>query len=206
MLLGGAEKRRTLTGYLSFTSGKVLKLHDVVRKNVTVIRPSRITAMDVAVEKESVEDEWTWKEMGDDEKIRTGRTYPDRMYVFTVTLSDGKKHTGHLLGTPVYVTGESGECRRVILRTHQRGAPGTKLGDLVYVAGLAFHDEDAPPPWPLKKEDTEAKDKKDAGTEEGKDDESGSEVKEVPDSGPKKGGEPSGAPEPSEKKPGGDAG
>ncbi|MBN1808778.1 MAG: hypothetical protein JW909_06885 [Planctomycetes bacterium] len=157
LLLGGPEERQTLTGHLSFTNGKLLRLHDIDRKNVTTIRPSLITAIDVAVEKESIEDEWTWKEMGNDEKIRTGRTYPDRTYLFTFTLADGKKHRGHLLGTPVYIEDESGAASRVILRTHQRGDFGKTLKDLVFVARVAFHDPDSPPPWPLKKKAEEEK-------------------------------------------------
>ena len=179
LLLGGPEKEETLTGKISFTQGKALQIHDVEKKNVVEVKPSDVAAIDAVIEKESIEDEWTWKEMGNDEKIKTGRTYPDRMYLFTVTLKDAppaspdavqspKKIQGHIVGAPLYVTPADGRTRRVILRTHQRGDFGSKLEDLIYVAKVAFHDEGSPPPWPLKKDAPQDVKKDAAGVGTGK--------------------------------------
>ncbi|HHN46772.1 MAG TPA: hypothetical protein ENN09_04950 [Planctomycetes bacterium] len=157
LLVGGEKKEETLTGAISFTYGKVIQLHDADRKDLSSIKPSDVAAMDVAVEKETIEEEWTWKEMGSDEKIKTGRTYPDRKYIFTITLRDGRRVRGYIIGTPVYVVNKEGKTRRVVLRTHQRGDFGQKADELVYVARIAFHSEDTPPPWPVRKEETETR-------------------------------------------------
>jgi len=151
LLIGGEKKEETLTGRISFTSGKVIQIHDVNKKDVVEVKPTEITGVEAVVEKETIEEEWTWKEMGNDEKIKTGRTYPDREYLFTVTLADGKKIKGHIVGAPVFVTGADGKRQKAVLRTNQRGDFGTKLEDLVYVSRIAFHDEGTPPPWPVKK-------------------------------------------------------
>jgi hypothetical protein len=151
LLIGGEKKEETLTGKISFTSGKVIQMHDVNKKDVVEVKSGEIISVEAVVEKESIEEEWTWKEMGNDEKIKTGRTYPDREYLFTVTLADGKKVQGHIVGTPVFVTGADGKRQKVVLRTNQRGDFGAKLEDLIYVSRIAFHDEGTPPPWPVKK-------------------------------------------------------
>ena len=154
LLLGGEKKKEeTLTGKISFTAGKVIQIHDVNKKDVVEVKPPDISGVEAVVEKESIEEEWTWKEMGNDEKIKTGRTYPDREYLFTVTLADGKKVQGHIVGTPVFVTGADGKRQKVVLKTNQRGDFGAKVEDLIYVSRIAFHDEGTPPPWPVKKDE-----------------------------------------------------
>lgn len=147
LVRGPGEKAEVVTGMIAFTVGKSLTLQQPKQQKVTNVIPAKIAGIEVSIEKESEEPEWQWLEMGNDAKIFTGRTYPDRQYLFTITLADGKRLVGHLLGAPIYVTPEKGPARKFVLRSLQRGNPGQKLADLVHVAAVAFHDKAAPAPW-----------------------------------------------------------
>jgi hypothetical protein len=51
----------------------------------------RIKGLDCKVLKEWIEKEWRFKELANDQKFYTGRTYPSREYAYTVVLQDGRK-------------------------------------------------------------------------------------------------------------------
>lgn len=145
-------REEVVTGLLSFAPGKSLVLQDPEKQEVVNVSTTRIESVEVFVEKESIEQEWRWREQGSDEKIFTGRTYPDRTYCFSVKLDDGRTHKGRFLGFPVYITKEDGKTQRYVVRPRQRGEAGQKSSDLVYVAGLAFHEKGTPPPWKIEVE------------------------------------------------------
>jgi len=102
-----------------------------------------VKQIEAKVEKEWVEKEWRFKELALDEKYYTGRTYPVRKYVYTVTLKDGRKITAPVAEI-FYVkpfrdlesgsrTDEENEPIRFMIHKRDKGEPGTTLKALAYV-------------------------------------------------------------------------
>ncbi len=102
-----------------------------------------VQQIEAKVEKEWVEKEWRFKELALDEKYYTGRTYPVRKYVYTVTLKDGRKITAPVAEI-FYVkpfrelesgsrTDEENEPIRFMIHKRDKGEPGTTLKALTYV-------------------------------------------------------------------------
>ncbi len=102
-----------------------------------------VKQIEAKVEKEWIEKEWRFKELALDEKYFTGRTYPSRKYVYTVTLKDDRKITAPVaeifyvkpfrdLGSGPRSDGEN-EPIRFQIHKRDKGEPGTTLKALTYV-------------------------------------------------------------------------
>jgi len=151
-----AVRRDALPGYVEMSHGEIipghvyltrdarLKLHDekVQRQREVPLRAVR--QIQCAVKKEWMERQWRFKELTRAEKVYTGRSYPARQYVHTITLHDGRTLSGGLSAV-VYVRpcshapSESGKYntppqpRRCILHKRDKGKIGEKLESLHYV-------------------------------------------------------------------------
>ena len=110
-----------------------------------------VKEIECKVEKEWMEKEWRFKETALDEKYYTGRVYPARKYVYTITLKDGRKLTGPLAEI-VYVkpfrelaagarSDDDTEEIRFMLHKRDKGEPGTTLKALAYVKLVKLGDE-----------------------------------------------------------------
>jgi hypothetical protein len=162
------DRDDAITGYLEMSDGRVfvgnvymtrdkrLKMEDSMRqvgggdtpddnsdKRQREIPLRAVKQIEAKVEKEWMEKEWRFKELAVDEKYFTGRVYPSRKYVHTVTLKDGRKLTGPLAEI-IYVkpfrelasgprSDEDTEAIRFMLHKRDKGEPGTTLKALVYV-------------------------------------------------------------------------
>jgi hypothetical protein len=148
---------RVYVGNVYMTRDKRLKMEDSMRqvgggdgaaddnsdKRQREIPLKAIREIEVKVEKEWIEKEWRFKELAVDEKYFTGRTYPVRKYVYTVTLKDDRKITApvaeifyvkpfrELAGGPR--TDEEPEDIRFMIHKRDKGDPGTDLKSLKYV-------------------------------------------------------------------------
>jgi len=91
------------------------------------------------VEEEKMQEEWTFKEGGKDEKVFSGRKYPERWYLTEVVLKDGTKYKGHTLSALVYLDdgGEKGPAKFQLQRS-VRGEVGQTLEDLVYIESITL--------------------------------------------------------------------
>jgi hypothetical protein len=175
----GAVKRDrddALSGYLEMSDGRVfvgniymtrdkrLKMEDSSRqvgggdseddksdKRQREIPLRAIKQIDCKVENEWMEKEWRFKELALDEKYYTGRVYPARKYVHTITLKDGRKLTGPLAEI-LYVkpfreltagarSDEDTEEIRFMLHKRDKGEPGTTLKALAYVKLVKLGDD-----------------------------------------------------------------
>ncbi len=123
-------------GLIYLTRDKRLKIYDEQLQRQREIPLRVVKQIDCAVKKEWMEREWKYKETTSDEKMYTGRSYPAREYLHTITLRDGRTITGPLAEI-VYVqpqddssktTGEGTrrtEGRAVLVeQTQQRGSWG----------------------------------------------------------------------------------
>jgi hypothetical protein len=148
---------RVFVGNIYMTRDKRLKMEDSSRqiggadgapgapseKRQREIPLRAVRQIEAKVEKEWVEKEWRFKELARDEKYYTGRTYPARMYVHTVTLKDGRKITApvaeifyvkpfrEVAGGPR--SEEDNEPIRFQIHKRDKGEPGTTLKALTYV-------------------------------------------------------------------------
>ena len=102
-----------------------------------------VKQIECKVKKEWVEKEWKFKEAASDEKMYTGRSYPTREYVHTITLNDGRM-IGGPLSAIVYVQPQPyksvspGEyqtrpkAEQFLLNKRNKGELGQDLKSLVY--------------------------------------------------------------------------
>ena len=146
-------------GYVELSDGKIhygmvhltrdqrLKINDekIARQREVPLRV--VTRIDCIVEKEWMEREWRFKELALDEKMYTGKQYPAREYLHEITLRDGRKIKGPLMAL-VYVQPDDGNAgsktasrpkaktKRFTLHKRDKGKPGKKLTDLVYVKSI----------------------------------------------------------------------
>ncbi len=127
---------KTASGLLYTTLGKALKIYDPEKKKFVKFTLNEIKRIDVAIEIEKEEPYWYWKESGSDEKVYTGKTYPWRKYITTVTFSSGKKVGGYLSGL-IYLE-KDGRKTRYTLHKRQKGKEGQKPKDLLYVTSVTI--------------------------------------------------------------------
>ena len=130
-------------GLVHLTRDKTLDFFDPAKKKLLHVRLDELTHIEQKPVNERMEKEWRWKENANDEKVYTGREYPMRELETTLHFKDGRTLTGPLTAL-VFVRNANGE-QRFILHKRQKGEPGQKSADLVYVALVDFRPPAKPP-------------------------------------------------------------
>ncbi len=128
-------------GWIYLTRDKRLKLYDDQQQRQREIPLRAVAKIECRVKREWMEREWKFKETTSDEKIYTGRSYPAREYLHTITLKDGRTVAGPLAAI-VYVQplGKQ-EAERFLLNKRNKGDLGQDLKTLVYVKWIQFGKE-----------------------------------------------------------------
>jgi hypothetical protein len=151
-----SEREDALPGYVELSDGSIhpgmiyltrdkrLQIYDDQLERQREVPLTAVQQIECSVKREWMEREWRFKETTSDEKVYTGRSYPAREYLHTITLQDGRKITGPL-STIVYVQprqtgpGETGqdrpppEAERFLLNKRNKGELGQELKSLTYV-------------------------------------------------------------------------
>lgn len=139
-------------GQIYLTRDKRLKILDEKLQRQREVPLRVVKQIECKVKKEWMEKEWKFKELASEEKMFTGRTYPAREYLHTITLHDDRTITGPLSGI-VYVQPHtytpSGpgvyrpqvKAQRYLLNKRDKGTIGEKLESLVYVKLIRLGDE-----------------------------------------------------------------
>jgi hypothetical protein len=131
----------THPGLIYLTRDKRLQIYDQELQRQREIPLQAVKKIECTVQREWLEKEWRFKEGANDEKIYTGRSYPARTYLYTITLKDGRKITG-ALSALIYVQPKpndadklqtSAEPERFLLNKRDKGEVGQGLRSLVYV-------------------------------------------------------------------------
>jgi len=158
------DREDAVPGYLEMSNGKVytgnvymtrdkrLKIYDEKMQRQREIPLSKVSKIECQVKKEWMEKEWRFKELALDEKVYTGRSYPAREYVHTITLTDGRTITGPLAEliyvqpytySPREATGYRPEVEPQKFPIHKRdkGEMGTDLKSLLYVKVIKLGKE-----------------------------------------------------------------
>jgi hypothetical protein len=131
-------------GMIYLTRDKRLQIYDEQLQRQREVPLQAVKELQCSVKREWMEKEWRFKETTSDEKVYTGRSYPAREYLHTITLADGRKLTGPLSGI-VYVqprqTGPAQtdhdrpqpKAERFLLNKRNKGELGQELKSLLYV-------------------------------------------------------------------------
>ena len=98
------------TGQIYLTRDKRLQVYDEKMKRQREVPLRVVKQIECKVAKEWMEKQWKFKDAASSEKMFTGRAYPAREYVHTITLHDGRTITGPLSGV-VYVQPEADRQR-----------------------------------------------------------------------------------------------
>lgn len=143
---------KVYSGMIYLTRDARLKIHDQRLQRQREIPLRAVARIDCEVKREWMEKEWRFKETTTDEKLTTGREYPAREYLHTITLRDGRKIRGPLAAL-VYLrptsaaSDPSGDPRtspeplRFVLRKRDKGKPGAEMKSLVYVRSIRLGKE-----------------------------------------------------------------
>jgi hypothetical protein len=159
-----AQREDAVPGYVEMSDGRIcagqvyltrdvrLKINDDKMQREREVPLSAVKQIDCAVKKEWMEKEWKFKELTADEKMYTGRSYPSREYVHTITLKDGRTITGPLSAVvyvepPDYLKPKPGEFRpevktkKFVLNKRNKGEIGQDLKSLVYPKSIKLGKE-----------------------------------------------------------------
>jgi hypothetical protein len=145
---------RVVSGDIYLTRDVRLKIYDEKLQRQREIPLRVVKQIECKVLKEWMEREWRFKELAKAEKYYTGREYPAREYVHTITLRDDRTITGPLSGV-VYVqpfaaynpkTGPSAyapkpKAEKFLLHKRDKGDVETTLESLQYVRLIRLGEE-----------------------------------------------------------------
>jgi hypothetical protein len=120
-------------GWLYVTRDKRLKMYDEAVERQREIPWSAVERIECEIKREWMEKEWQFKETTSDVKLYTGRKYPSREYVHTVTLRNGKTITGPLAAIVYLQTSPDEEAESFLLNKRNKGEMGQKMSALIYV-------------------------------------------------------------------------
>jgi hypothetical protein len=129
------------TGLIYLTRDKRLQIYDEALQRQREVPLQAIKQIDCSVKKEWLEREWKFKETTSDEKILTGRSYPAREYVHTITLRDGRTITGPLSAIVYVRPSPQQDAERFLLNKRNKGEVGKTLKSLVYVKRIKLGDD-----------------------------------------------------------------
>ncbi len=136
---------RILVGNIYMTRDKRVRIYDEKMERQRELPLRVIAQIQAKMVKEWIEKDWRFKELALDQKLYTGRSYPCRQYVHTVTLKDGKTITGELAEVffvepivfkadePLANRPDGAEPIRVILHKRDKGDIGAELKSMKYV-------------------------------------------------------------------------
>jgi hypothetical protein len=139
------------SGLIYLTRDKRLQIYDEQLQRQREVPLQAVRQIDCTVKREWIEKEWKFKETASDEKMYTGRGYPSREYLHTITLKNGRTITGPLSAI-VYVEPQYTSVRpkehsfpskpeSFLLHKRNKGEMGQDLKSLVYVKRIKLEKE-----------------------------------------------------------------
>lgn len=129
----------TFTGRATTTLDKPLRLWVPEQGEFVDIPYANVVSAEVEVLWERDDKEYQFLVSGSDIKTYTGRTYPSRETVYTLTLKDGRSLKGSIVA-PFDVRRDNGEERLIVLHKRDKGPAGRTLSELVYVTKVELKD------------------------------------------------------------------
>jgi len=132
---------KTLEGRIWTTLQTPLRVFIDGEKAYRDVDFATITKAQVLVDSEKLELDWRWKKEGSDEKVFSGKSYPNVEARYKFTLVNGQTLEGGVV-TPIYI--EDAKGRQVLVMDKKyRGPLDSQLKDLVYIKTLELKLADA---------------------------------------------------------------
>ena len=140
-------------GVITFNEGKPLEgrvwttLETPIRVWIEPLKMYRdidwsiIKRVDVVVISETMEDDWRWKKEGSDEKVYSGKKYPNVELAYKFTLVNNQVIEGAVVA-PIYFA-DGLKSRRFALYKKYKGPLDQTLKDLVYIKTIVLQDPPA---------------------------------------------------------------
>lgn len=128
-------------GSVYLTRDARLRIYDETLKRHRDVPLEAIRSIECEVGKEWQEKEWRFKEAASDEKVFTGRKYPSREYLHTITLNDGRTITGPLSAIVYVQPDDDHKAERFLLHKRDKGELDQPLKSLRYVRKIELGDE-----------------------------------------------------------------
>lgn len=97
---------------------------------------SLIQRVDVHVLAETMEDDWRWLKEGSDQKVYSGKKYPNVSLAYKFTLVNGQQIEGTVVA-PIYFV-DGAKARTLALYKMYKGKLDETLKDLVYITAITF--------------------------------------------------------------------
>lgn len=129
-----------LPGSIHLTRDTRLKIHDAQQQRQREVPWEKIQQIECEVTKEWLQDEWRFRENASDQKVFTGNRYPARIYVHTITVSNGESIRGVLSGV-LYLQQAGQPTRKFELHKRAKGKVGEDLESLVFVRRIRLGQE-----------------------------------------------------------------
>lgn len=140
-----------VAGQIYLTRDQRLVIYDEQLQRQREVPLETIRQIDCKVKREWMEREYRFKATTTDEKVYSGRSYPVREYLHTITLRGGRTITGPISGI-VFIEPsrelDQGEAAkeatpslRVILHKRDKGEFGAELKSLVYAKSIKLGKE-----------------------------------------------------------------
>lgn len=95
-----------------------------------------IQRVDVHVLAETMEDDWRWLKEGSDQKVYSGKKYPNVSLAYKFTLVNGQQIEGTVVA-PIYFV-DGAKARTLALYKMYKGKLDETLKDLVYITAITF--------------------------------------------------------------------
>jgi len=93
-----------------------------------------IQQIDVLVDEAQLEDDWRWKKEGSDDKVFSGKKYPNVVLRYRITATNGKTVEGGVVA-PIYIN-DGTKTRTLALYKKQKGELGETLKDVIYITSI----------------------------------------------------------------------
>jgi hypothetical protein len=129
-------------GLIYLTRDKRLSIYDEQLERQRAVPLSAVKQIEAKVKREWMEREWKFKEAASDEKLYTGRSYPAREYLHTITLVDGRTITGPLSAIVYVQPQQASKPEQFLLNKRDKGDFGKELKSLVYVTSIKLGKEE----------------------------------------------------------------
>jgi len=125
-----------LEGRLWTTLDTPLRLWIEEAKTYHDVDFSLVKAIEVHVIAETMEDDWRWLKEGSDQKVFSGKKYPNVELAYKFTLLNDQTMEGTIVA-PIYFV-DGAKSRTLALYKHYKGNLDETLKDLVYISAITL--------------------------------------------------------------------
>jgi hypothetical protein len=98
---------------------------------------SLVQSIEVHVISETMEDDWRWLKEGSDQKVYSGKKYPNVELAYCFTLLNGQVMEGTVVA-PIYFA-DGAKSRTLALYKHYQGKLDETLKDVVYITAISLN-------------------------------------------------------------------